>query len=263
MAARDNVLFHASIASGTTAGTVTPLTLLYGVENVRQGYGTPKLKHIRAIYDGGYSGTSTGVRVSVKNSNWIDEAGLLAAQADAPISLNRDSYNFLRGRDKVLAPNTSWTITATVTTTTTAAADVYVLLEIEYSDVPGVNAENLAGSPVLKECKNASYTAAANVPVSLGSFDNLLQGVTYILAEASLTQDGAPTASGANFIILEGFSQQRGLTRIIPASCYGLADQIEGSVYLTKQTYNVLLLRSVSNSANAMTVGFEMIASTN
>lgn len=264
MAARDNVLFHASIASGATVGTVTPLTLLYGVENVRQGYGTPKLKNIRAVYDGGYSGANVALKINVKNSNWIDGAGLMATQADNAVVLNRNSYNFMRGRDKTLAPNTSWIITAEVVCgTTSAAADVYVLLEIEYSDVPGINTEAAAGSPVYKECKASGVTGAANVPINLGSFDNFLQGVTYVLAEAALTEASGVTATAANFLIIEGFSQQRGLTRIIPVSNYGLVDEIEGSVYLTKQTYNVSIIRSVASSSASYTVGFELVASTN
>lgn len=260
MGARDNVLFSADIASGTVAGTVIPLSLLYGVENVRQGYGTPKLKHAVALFDGVFT-AGYDIPVEIKNSNWIDSAGVIAQLADDATTLNRDSLSFMRGRDMILAPNTSWIINATLPTASTAAGTVYVLLEIEYSDVPGVDAEKLAGAPVMKKCSTASVTAAANVPVNLGSFDNLLQDVTYVLSEASIYCTNAPTS--ANFLLVEGFSNQRGLTRIIPIRNTGLADQIEGSVYLKKQTYNLGLIRSIASSAIAVDVYLEMVASKN
>ena len=259
MAARDNVLFHASIASGTAAGTVVPLTLLYGIENVRQGYGTAKLKNIRGIYSSGYS-SSLGVPVEIKNSNWIDSAGLVAQKCLDNDAFSRYNLAFMRGRDKELAPNTSWTIFATLPANTTSIMELYVLLEIEYSDVAGLSTENAAGSPVRKLCKNASVTGAANTLVPIGTFDNLLQNIEYVLSEVSL-DTGADTY--AQFVVLEGFGNQRGLVRIFPAKSTGMADPVEGSVKLTKQTYNVSVIRAGALSAAAVTVGLEMIASKN
>lgn len=261
MAARDNVLFSAAVASGTAAGTVIPLSLTYGVENVRQGYGTPKLKNIRGFYDGIVS-AGYGIEIDIKNSNWIDGAGLVADLVDNGFAYAEDSLSFMRGRDKVLAPNTSWQINAILPTAATANGTIYVILEIEYSDVPGVDTEKLAGSPVMKKCTNASVTASADTIIDLGSFDNLLQDVTYVLSEASLIV-GSGASAAANILIIEGFSNQRGLVRIIPIRNTGLVDQIDGSVYLTKQTYGLKLLRSVSTSAAAITICMEMIASKN
>lgn len=261
MAGRDNVLFIAPVSSGTAAGTVVPLSLAYGIENVRQGYGTAKLKNIRAFYTGGYSTAANGIKVEVKNSNWIDSAGVVAASYGQETSLNKDNLCYMRGRDKVLQPNTSWTIAATIPSNTTSSMVIYALVEIEYSDVAGINAEAAAGSPVFKECKNSSVTLAANTYGSIGSFDNLLQGVQYVLSEVSAL---APVSSTSPlFVILEGFSNQKGLTRIIPAKSTGLADQIEGSVILTKQTYNVGIISAGALSAAVVNIGFEMIASSN
>ena len=162
MAGRDNVLFYASVASGTAAGTVVPLSLLYGIENVRQGYGTAKLKNARAYYQGMYANNvaaSTSVPVSVKNSNWIDAAGVIALKYNSETALNRDSLCFMRGRDKTLQPNTSWVIQAELQANTTVAGGIYLILEIEYSDVQGYDAEKQFGSPVMKHCKNGSVTA--------------------------------------------------------------------------------------------------------
>lgn len=260
MAGRDNVLFGAAVASGATVGTVVPLSLIKGVENVRQGYGTPVLKSVRAYYGGMYGSDIYGVPISIKNSNWVDEAGLTAQMFSAATTLNRDSLAFMRGRDKVLQPNTSWIINATLSANTTAAGYIYVLIEIEYSNVAGINTENAAGSPVMKKCTNSSVTAAANVSTDIGSFDNLLQGVTYVMSEVSAV---GLNINGGAFVIIEGFSNQKGLTRIIPVKNTGLADQIEGSVYLTKQTYNVSIINYTSLSAASVTVQFEMIASQN
>lgn len=258
MAGRDNVLFGATITNGATAGTVIPLSLMYGVENVRQGYGTPRLKSVRA-YTTGYGTGAVGVPIDIKNSNWVDSAGLIAQRFNLDTTLNRDSLSFMRGRDKVLQPNTSWIINATLPSNASSAGYVYVLLEIEYSDVAGINTENASGSPVMKKCSSASVTGSANVPVSIGTFDNLLQGVTYVMSEVSVSgsySDGA-------FIVVEGFSNQKGLIRIVPVKGTGLADQIEGSVYLSKQTYNVGIINGTALSASAIDVYFEMIASQN
>lgn len=264
MAGRDNVLFHASVASGTAAGTAVPLSLLYGIENVRQGYGAARLKNIRAIYIGGYSANATtGIPIEVKNSNWIDSAGLTAIKVQNDVALARNSLSFMRGRDKALEPNTAWTITATIPVNTTAAGDIYVLLEIDYAGVDGKNAENLAGSPVMKKCTSGTITGSANTYLNLGTFDNLLQGTEYVISEASLGATGGVNETHAYFVIVEGFSNQRGLTRIFPVRNYGVAEQIEGSVVLTKQTYNLGLISSASPSSAVFNVFLEMVASKN
>lgn len=265
MGARDNVLFQATVASGTAAGTVVPLSLLYGIENVRQGYGAAKLKGIYGFTHGGgsnYNSDSIGVPVEIKNSNWIDAAGLIAQRFNVLTACNKNSLNFMRGRDKALQPNTSWTIAATLPYATNGQLDIYVLVEIEYADVPGVDAEKLAGSPVMKKCANSSVTIAQNAIGNLGTFDNLLQGVTYVLSEASFIKSASADAM-CGFLIIEGFSNQRGLSRLIPVRNGGLAEQIEGSVYLTKQTYNIGYIPVVALSSAAVTAYLEMIASTN
>lgn len=261
MAGRDNVIFYATVASGTSAGTVVPLTFLYGVENVRQGYGAPILKNARAYYTGMFSGTGTGVPVSLKNSNWIDESGLVAQAFGADTVLNRDSLAFMRGRDKALDANTAWTIAATLPINTTSAGAIYVILEIEYSDVPGRATDLLKGSPVMKKCSATGISGSANTVVPIGSFDNLLQNVTYVLGEVSA--QGISAGTNATFLVLEGFSNQRGLVRIIPIKASGLADPIEGSVDITKQTYNLAVISSGALSSASPTIMMEMIASKN
>jgi hypothetical protein len=154
-------------------------------------------------------------------------------------------------------------VNATIPYLTTAAGDVYVLFEIEYSDVPGYDPEKMTGTrcPVYKTCSNASVTGAANAVVPLGVFDNLLQNTEYILTEAAIH---APTSWGAaNFLIVEGFSNQRGLVRIIPVKNFGMAEQIDGSVILTKQTYGLSMIRSVATTAAAVSIGLEMMANKN
>lgn len=264
---RDNVLYHARMTSSVTAGTVVPLSLLKGIENVRQGYGSAKLKNVRAFY--ATAGTDTNalhaIPVTIKNSNWVDTAGLSAQKFAGDTALSKNNLAYMRGRDKDLLPNTTWTINAvmpawTYNASTAPYLDIYVLIEIEYSAVQGINAENTAGSPVMKQAINASVTGSANVPVTIGTFDNLLQGVTYILSEVSEPIGNIGTAT---FLLVEGFSAQAGLMRIIPMKADGMADQIEGSVYLKKQTYNLAVISNVALSGTAVTVNMEMIASAN
>ena len=267
VAGRDNVLYHARLTANVTAGTVVPLALLKGIENVRQGYGSAKLKNVRAFY--ATAGTDTNnlqaIPISIKNSNWVDSAGLSAQKFAGDTALSKNNLAFMRGRDKELLPNTTWTIYATMPAWTYNAStapylDIYVLIEIEYSAVQGINAENTAGSPVMKQAINASVTGSANTPVNIGTFDNLLQGITYVLSEVSEPIGNVGTAT---FLIVEGFSAQAGLMRIVPMKSDGMADQIEGSVYLKKQTYNLAVISNVALSGTAVTVNMEMIASAN
>lgn len=268
MAGRDNVLFHARLTSTTTAGTVVPLAVLEGIENVRQGYGTATLKNVRGLY--AVAGTDTnvlaGIPIEIKNSNWIDSAGVLAQKFADDTSLGKNTLGFMRGRDKAIVPNSSWIIQATLPATWTYNAstapylDIYVIIEIEYSSVEGINTENTAGSPVMKQAINASVTGSANTKVNIGSFDNLLQGVQYVLSEVSQSSGITGTAQ---FLVVEGFSRQRGLERIIPIKGDGVADQIAGSCYLTKQTYSLEMISNVAYSASAIQINMEMIASSN
>lgn len=265
---RDNVLYHARLTANTAQGAVIPLTLQEGIENVRQGYGTAKLKSVKAYFAKKSTDTNAiqAIPIEIKNSNWIDSAGLSAQDFTKDVALAKNSLAHMRGRDKALLPNSSWIINATMPAAWTYNAstapylDIYVLIEIEYSAVQGINTEGVAGSPVMKQAINASVTGSANVPVNIGTYDNLLQGVTYILSEVS---EPLGVTGEAQFLIVEGFSAQAGLKRIIPIKSDGLAEQIEGSVYLTKQTYNLKVLSNAALSGTAVTINMEMIASTN
>lgn len=268
MAGRDNVLFHARLTSTTQAGTVVPLHVIEGIENIRQGYGTPVLKSIRGMFAKKSTDTNTlaGVPIEVKNSNWVDGAGVIAQDFAKDVTLGRNTLGFMRGRDKALVPNSAWIVQATLPSTWTYNAttapylDLYVLIEIEYSSVEGINTENTSGSPVMKQAINASVTGSANTKVNIGTFDNLLQGVTYVLSEVSQTSG---ITGSAQFLVVEGFSNQKGLERIIPIKGDGVADQIAGSTYLTKQTYNLSMISNVAYSASSVQINMEMIASAN
>lgn len=267
MAGRDNVLFHARMTANVAAGTVVPLALLDGIENVRQGYGGAKLKNVCAWFAKASTDTNaiTAVPIEIKNSNWIDAAGLVAGNFQADSALSKGNLCFMRGRDKALAPNSAWIINATMPAWTYNAStapyfDIYVRLEIEYDSVPGIDTENKAGSPVMKRAMNASVTGSANTEIDIGSFDNLLQGIGYVMSEVSITAGNTGTAQ---FLVFEGFSNQRGLKRIFPIKADGMAQQIEGSVILTKQTYNLSIISNVALSGASVAVNMEMIASAN
>ena len=267
MAGRDNVLFHARSTANVSAGTVIPLSLMTGIENVRQGYGNAKLKNVCAWFAVASTDTNNvkAVPISIKNSNWIDEAGLVAGNFQDVTSLTKGNLCFMRGRDKALRPNSSWVIEATMPAWTYNAStapyfDIFVRLEIEYDSVPGIDTENKAGSPVMKKAINASVTGSANTVIDIGSYDNLLQGIGYVMSEVSITAGNTGTAQ---FLVVQGFSNQRGLIRIFPVKDSGMAQQIEGSVILTKQTYNLGLISNVALSGASVAVNMEMIASAN
>ena len=267
MAGRDDVLFHARATANVSAGTVIPLALQSGIENVRQGYGSAKLKNVCAWFAKKSTDTNAikNIPISIKNSNWVDEAGLVAGNIADETALAKGNLCFMRGRDKELRPNSSWIIEATCPAWTYNAStapylDIYVRVEIEYDSVPGIDTENKAGSPVMKKAINASVTGSANTIIDIGSYDNLLQGVGYVMSEVSITTgNSAP----AQFLVVQGFSNQRGLIRIFPIKGDGLAQQIEGSVILTKQTYNLGLISNEALSGAAVQINMEMIASAN
>lgn len=269
MAGRDNVLYHARLTSSANAGQVVPLSLLAGIENVRQGYGTAKLKSIRGMYAIASTDTNTitsGIPIEIKNSNWVDSAGLIAGNAAEPTNLSNHTLGYMRGRDKGLIPNTAWIINATLPwswtydQTTAPYLDIYVLIEIEYSAVQGIDTENTLGSPIMKQAINQTVTGNANVLFNIGSFDNLLQGVNYVLSEVSITSGNVGTAQ---FVIVDGFANQKGLVRIIPMKGTETAVQIAGSVYLTKQTYNLGMISNVALSNTPVQLNLELIASAN
>lgn len=267
MAGRDNVLFHTRMTANVSAGTIVPLALLDGIENVRQGYGSAKLKNVCAWFAKKSTDTNTikSIPISIKNSNWIDDAGLVAGDITVDTALAKGNLCYMRGRDKELAPNSAWIINATLPAWTYNAStapylDIFVRLEIEYDSVPGIDTENKAGSPVMKRAINASVTGSANTEIDIGSFDNLLQGIGYVMSEVSITS--GMTGSAA-FLVFEGFSNQRGLKRIFPIKADGMAQQIEGSVILTKQTYNLKIISNEALSGTSVQVNMEMIASAN
>jgi len=269
MAGRDNVMYHARVTTaGAAAGQVIPLAPLEGIENVRQGYGTAKLKSIRGLYAVAATDTNTiaGIPIEIKNSNWVDSAGVLAQKFNDDDSLGKNTLAFMRGRDKEVIPNSSWIIQATMPAAWTYNAstapylDIFAILEIEYSAVEGISTENATGSPVMKQAINQSVTGSALAKVNIGSFDNLLQGITYVLSEVSQSSGITGTAQ---FLVVEGFSNQRGLERIIPIKADGIADQIAGSCYLTKQTYTLSLISNAAYSAASVQINMEMIASAN
>ncbi len=267
MAGRDNVLFHARMTANVAAGTVVPIPLMAGIENVRQGYGNAKLKNVCAWFAVASTDTNgiKAVPIDIKNSNWVDSAGLIAGNFQAETALTKGNLCFMRGRDKELRPNSAWIIEATMPAWTYNAStapyfDIFVRIEIEYDTVPGVDTEFKAGSPVMKKAINASVTGSANTIIDIGSYDNLLQGVGYVMSEVSITSGNSGTAQ---FVVIQGFSNQRGLVRIFPVKNDGAAQQIEGSVILTKQTYNVGLISNVALSGAAVQVNMEMIASSN
>ena len=267
MAGRDNVLWHYRATANVAAGTVIPLSVQKGIENVRQGYGNARLKNISGWFAKASTDTNAikAIPIEIKNSNWIDSAGLIAADFQDVTALTKGNLAFMRGRDKELRPNSSWTVQATVPAWTYNAStapylDIYVLFEIEYDTVPGIDTENKAGSPVMKQAINASVTGSANVQIDIGSYDNLLQGIGYVMSEVSITTGNTGTAQ---FLVMEGFSNQRGLIRVFPMKDSGAARQIEGSVILTKQTYNLGLISNVALSGASVQVNMEMIASAN
>lgn len=244
---------------------------IYGLPTVRAGRGKATLHSIRAIYEGA-GALQPKIPIEIKNTNWIDWAGVQAIPWNKQNTMNKNTAGYLKGRGKELIENSTFEFRLPETVGVDSdVVRIYVIVEIEYSSVTGYDTEFTAGSPVSKILRNTATDAAlittAGAPTikTMGTYDNLLQGVSYILSEINPIYNDTPGAGadGLMFIIIEGFSNQRGLGRAIPVTVDSISSiQIEGSVVLTKQAYTISILsRGISTDFKG--VQMELIASQN
>lgn len=215
----DSSMFGANLAAGTyTAGDVIPLKNIRGPAIVRDGYGPAYLKRFISGLGRGTSGSVIRGHIVVKNSNWIDDMGNLAAPMGVA-SLADNSSNIARGHDCKLVPNSGWEVKFIVdaTVTTTVANDVFCILDIDYPQVQAVqNPRTAPGTPVTITREDTIMSTACGGIESATwntiNVDFLKAGFKYLLVEMGTYASG--TVVG--FVSISQAAGQQGLERIIP-----------------------------------------------
>lgn len=218
----DSSLFGYDLPAGTYAvGDVVELKPIAGPANVRSGRGAAILKRIM----GGSlrSGQQTVWQIEVQNSDWIDEADVLASSITALTTLDEHSAAIRAGNDCPLTPNSSWKVTATciVGATSTAPESIFALIDVDYPAVSGiVDPDNLTGIPT-----SIKFNKTGEVTNPLGSIttsnfstvnvDQFKAGYKYALQEINYSSGSTATTG---FVALSNAAGMAGLTRILPVS---------------------------------------------
>ena len=260
--ASDYVLYHAR----HTAEGEKKMDVISGSVNVRSGYGNPTLKSVRALYKSSDGGATSRTSVELRNSNWVRSLDVIAAEWSAATSLGTETFGFSSGRDAPLKANSSFNIVSNTIGALTGGAtrDVYCLVEIDYSDVPTNNVKTARGFPMTVK-EYLSGAVVPNTQIHLKAVDNLDPGVEYLLSEVRFNHSVQTGHTQPMFIILSGVQTMRGLNVIIPVKRSGqdLVPQYETSVKWTKQSYNIGLITSITESSFWADLVLEFVASGN
>ena len=219
----DTMIYAASFAAGSyTAGTKVPTRLIEGPVVVRDGRGPAKLKRIVTfIDDTPGSGVDLPINAIVQNGDWIDPViNPCHLWTDVIFQNGKAVQN---GGDCPLTVNSGFNVTLEVknTATSTNSFDAFVLIDIEYGDVPAVaDPERQTGTPCTVEmAATLAPTAGGTVGASglvwnSQSIDIFKAGYKYVMTDAFV--DAIGSAAGIGFISITDAASQMGLKRIIP-----------------------------------------------
>lgn len=242
----DTTLFCAQIPTGTyAAGDKIQMANVRGPAVVRDGYGKAILKRILTIADD--SSISGYFKVTIKNSNWVDEMSnpeIAAGSAETVLSPNSSSVQ--QGQDLPLTPNSGWDIYAECLSavTTTKDTDIFTLIDIDYPAVAAIeDPKKVVGYPVTIDGNFTITPTTAGSGASLAwtthNIDPLKAGSKYLLTEASFS---AFASASLGFMSISGASGQAGLERIIPCragASSGLRYPIDYATPLVKGPMNL------------------------
>lgn len=235
----DSTLFMGIIPAGTYAvGDVIPMSVVRGPAAVRDGYGPAKLKRLFTI------GTAIIGHVTIKNSNWVDNAANVIPGVD-PYVLSNNSNGVQSGHDAPLTPNSTWEVNIVVdeAKTTTAAHSVFALIDVDYPSVAAVaNPKTETGIPCsTNRVDPITVVADGSAALSWTTYnvDILKAGSRYLLASVAFR---ATTAGICGFFSISGAAGQQGLERIIPtipATAGTLRYDLDYSTPLVKGPFNL------------------------
>lgn len=234
----DSSLFMADIPAGTyAAGDQITLTIKAGPSVVRSGRGAAILKRLTVGQLGNVTGSTSTWKISVKNSDWIDEMKSVTVPLYNASALDERTGSVQRGNDCPLTPNSTWEVVATCTSayTTTVANSIFALIDIDYPSVSSiVDPDNIPGIPTTIDYQipaainlNALGASAA-AAWDEANVDIFKAGYEYALQKIEMT-----SILGSGFIALANAAGMAGLCRIIPIAT--TADSIRNKVeYATK-----------------------------
>ena len=220
----DVSLFGASIPAGTyTRGDTVTLGLIDGPSVVRSGRGAAILKRITSglLIGAATSAAKSFWEVSVRNSDWIDDATSLTTPLDEPNALDKYCGNIQDGQNCPLTPNSSWQVVATckASATTTVANSIFCCIEVDYPQVSSIeDPTRLTGVPTSIEETMTINLAAPNITAGTWTTVNVdffKAGYEYALVKPELT---TPGNGATGFIKLANAAGMGGLSRIIPIS---------------------------------------------
>lgn len=217
----DSSLFAADIPAGTyAAGDIVELGCVAGPAVVRSGRGAAILKNITTGILGSVSGSQTIWRISVKNSDWIDDCENFSGQIGSNAALDVRSGCINRGHDCDLTPNSSWQVTAECmfAGTTTVANSIFALIDIDYPQVASIiDPAKLKGMPTAITYDKGTVTVAALGTLTSSAWnvenvDLFKAGYKYALEKVeNLTALGS-----VGFLSIGNAAGMQGLSRIIP-----------------------------------------------
>lgn len=258
----DSSLFMADIPAGTySAGDIVELKIKAGPAVVRSGRGAALLKRLTVGTIANVSGSTTTWKISVKNSDWIDEMSSITADMFSTTTLDERTGCIQRGNDCPLTPNSSWTVTAelvssSATVTTTVGNSIFALIDIDYPAVSSiVDPDTIPGIPTTIDytAPNAITINAAGGSTSAAwddfNVDIFKAGYEYALQKVEMLG-----VSAAGFMALANAAGMAGLCRIIPINALVLAirNKIEYATKLVKGPMDVKFML-FANSGTATT----------
>ena len=261
----DQILYH---AHATAQGDVV-FKPIVGAGAVRSGYGTPRLVGLRALYAVNTGGNRPGVvHVFVRNSNWVRNTEVNAAEFKTTTALSEDSSAYESGRRAKLTENSTFDVTGHVGTWTPGTGgfiDCFLIVDIDYESVPANDVPSAMGFPVTFTTSKTGMTIQPNVLTPVESYDFLDPGVDYLLNELRAGFFNNTNGPGAYFAVISGVQTMRGLNMIIPVKAYGedVLVNIKSSVKFTKQAYNIGVVSSYGMAPGSVTFKHQFIASAN
>lgn len=220
----DVSLFGASIPAGSyVRGDTIELQIIDGPKVVRSGRGAAILKRITSglIIGSSASGAKSFWEVSVRNSDWIDDATSLTTPLDDANALDKYSGNVQDGQNCILTPNSSWQVTAKckAPVTTTVDNSIFCCIDVDYPQVSSIeDPTKLMGYPTSIEQEFTADLAKADITTSKWTVintDMFKAGFEYALVKPELT---TPGNGATGFIKISNAAGMGGLTRIIPIS---------------------------------------------
>lgn len=218
----DSSLFGATIPAGSyAAGDRIPLAIVDGPAVVRSGRGAAILKRFTTGTLSSLSGAGVQMKVSIKNSDWVDPVISATTDLYQVTSLDEKNGCVQRGNNCPLTPNSSWEIYAEFTQTVTTTKDngVFAIIDIDYPSVSAiVNPDALVGIPASLEVDQTTTvgklgTFATTAKWDWFNVDIFKAGYEYALTKVELLATGG---AHIGFIALANAAGMGGLSRIIP-----------------------------------------------